>query len=307
MNILITGSTGFLGKELVQFLSKQNNLNLFLLTTKKTSERIDNAEYIEFDFNKSSNYDFMRNIDIVIHLAALQHQKDIRNISDYIHINLNFTEKLLQQSILNSVNKFIYLSTAQVHGEETQKGMCVSEDSPIDPKTDYAKSKYMAENLIKENLSKQKISYTIIRSPLIYGKNAKGNLRMLEKLIFSKMPIPLGGIKNKRSNISIYNLISFINYSLHNNDVNNETFLISDNEDISTTELIKKIIYFSGNKNILFQLPFNLLELILSILNQTVIYKKLTNNFEINISKILSSTSWYPSHKVNKSLNKIYN
>ena len=102
-------------------------------------------------------------------------------------------------------------------------------------------------------------------------------------------------------------LISFINYSLHNNDVNNETFLISDNEDISTTELIKKIIYFSGNKNILFQLPFNLLELILSILNQTVIYKKLTNNFEINISKILSSTSWHPSHKVNKSLNKIYN
>ena len=149
------------------------------------------------------------------------------------------------------------------------------------------------------------MSYTIIRSPLIYGKNVKGNLRNLEKLIFSKIPIPLGGIKNKRSNISTYNLTSFIDYSIHNNDVNNETFLISDNENISTTEFIKKIIYYSGNKNILFKLPFNLLKLILFALNQADIYKKLTNNFEINISKILSTTSWFPSHKVNQSLNKI--
>ncbi|WP_066351165.1 NAD-dependent epimerase/dehydratase family protein [Aliarcobacter skirrowii] len=215
MKILVTGSNGYLGSSFINQYNDKYNFEIFSLLTQK-------LEDINFD-----------KIDVILHCAALVHQKIEHSYKKYHDINVDYPLKLAKLAKQNGVKQFVFISTIAVYGEENES---LDENTICNPITPYGKSKLEAEKgLLK--LNDDNFTVSIIRPPMIYGKNAPGNIDSLVKLV-KKLPIiPLGKIANKRSFISIQNLCFIINEII--TQEKQGIFLASDDEPISTSRLIE--------------------------------------------------------------------
>lgn len=232
MRILITGEKGFVGSYFLNH-SKFNMCSISLRTN--PIEKIDFTKF-----------------DVVIHLAAMVHQmKDVPD-SEYFNINRDLTINVATQAKLAGVKHFIFFSTIKVYGESTEGNNVITEDSICDPKDAYGKSKLEAEKLLSK-LDTENFTVSIIRIPLVYGPNVKGNLRSLVKLV-NKLPIlPFGNINNKRNLVFIGNLLKYVEQIviLKKGGI----FLICDLNPISTSDLIQQIAKILGKKRLLLPIP----------------------------------------------------
>ena len=248
-NVLVTGSNGYLGNSFInQYKNKYKFENFSLLTQK--------LEDINFD-----------SVDIVLHCAALVHE-----------INVEYPLKLAKLAKENGVKQFVFISTIAVYGEEKEK---LDENTICNPITPYGKSKLEAEKeLLKLNDNNFVVS--IIRPPMVYGKDAPGNIDSLVKLV-KKLPIiPLGGIENKRSFISIQNLCHLIDVVIERQKAG--VFLASDDELLSTSRLIELISKNLNKKVYLLKIPF--FESLLKLVKPSF-HKRLYGSLEVhtNITK----------------------
>ena len=255
--LLITGSNGYLASNFLNQYKKVYDFEKFSLLNQK-------IEDINFD-----------NIDIILHCAALVHQKVEQPYEKYHEINVEYPVKLAKLAKQNSVKQFVFISTIAVYGEEKEK---LDENTICNPITPYGKSKLEAEKgLLK--LNDDSFIVSIIRAPMIYGKNAPGNIDSLIKLV-KKLPIiPLGKIDNKRSFISIQNLCFIINKIITHQKAG--IFLASDDEAISTSRLIELIAKNLDKKIYLVKIPF--FESLLKLVKPSF-YKRLYGSLEIDNS-----------------------
>lgn len=253
--LLITGSNGYLASNFLNQYKKVYDFEKFSLLNQK-------IEDINFD-----------NIDIILHCAALVHQKVEQPYEKYHEINVDYPLKLAKLAKQNSVKQFVFISTIAVYGEEKEK---LDENTICNPITPYGKSKLEAEKgLLK--LNDDSFIVSIIRAPMIYGKNAPGNIDSLVKLV-KKLPIiPLGKIENKRTFVSIQNLSYIIDEII--NQKQNGTFLVSDDESLSTSRLIELIAKNLDKKVYLVKIPF--FESLLKILKPSF-HKRLYGSLEID-------------------------
>ncbi len=255
--ILVTGSSGYLGSS---FINQDKNKYLF----KKFSLINQKLEDISFD-----------NIDVLLHCAAIVHQKIEYSYEKYNEINVVYPVKLAKLAKLNGVKQFIFISTIAVYGEDKEK---LDENTTCNPITYYGKSKLEAEKQLLE-LNDNRFIVSIIRPPMVYGKNAPGNIDSLVKLV-KKMPIlPLGEIENKRSFISIENLCYIINEII--TQQKSGVFLASDDKPISTSTLIELISKNLNKKMYLVKIPF--FETLLKALKPSF-HKRLYGSLEVNNS-----------------------
>lgn len=253
--ILLTGSNGYLGSS---FLNLYKNKYLF----EKFSLLNQKLEDINFD-----------GIDIVLHCAALVHQKMQHPYEKYHEINANYPVKLAKLAKQNGVKQFVFISTIAVYGEDKEK---LDENTPYEPITPYGKSKLEAEKQLLK-LSDDSFIVTIIRPPMIYGKNAPGNIDSLIKLV-KKLPVlPFGKIENKRTFISIQNLCYIIDEIITQQQ--NGIFLASDDESLSTSKLIEEIAGNLDKKVCLIKIPF--FESFLKVLKPSF-HKRLYGSLEID-------------------------
>jgi len=255
--ILLTGSNGYLGS---YFLSQYQN--------KYTFEKFSllNQKLKDINFN---------NIDAVLHCAALVHQKVEYSYEKYYEINVDYPLKLIKLAKENGVKQFVFISTVAVYGEDEKK---LDENTICNPTTPYGKSKLEAEKGLL-NLNDDSFIVSIIRPPMIYGKNAPGNIDSLIKLV-KKLPIlPLGKIENKRSFISIQNLCYLINEVITQQKAG--IFLASDDEPLSTSKLIKLISKNLDKKIYLIKIPF--FESLLKIVKPSF-HKRLYGSLEVDNS-----------------------
>jgi nucleoside-diphosphate-sugar epimerase len=253
--ILVTGSNGYLGNSFInQFESKY--------TFKKFSLLNEKLESINFD-----------SIDIVIHCAALVHQKVEQPYDKYHEINVEYPVKLAKLAKVNDVKQFIFISTIAVYGEYLEK---LDENTSCNPITPYGKSKLEAEKQLLK-LNDENFGVSIIRPPMIYGKSAPGNIDSLIKLV-KKLPIlPLGKIDNKRSFIYIGNICHLVDEIITQEKAG--IFLAVDNEPLSTSKLIE-LIAINLDKNIyLIKIPF--FESLLKTVKPSF-YKRLYGSLEVN-------------------------
>ncbi len=296
MKVLLTGATGFIGKKLIDLLSSNNDIEITVSTRRDDYKNNKVKNIIVQEINSISEWDYLENIDIVIHLAATQHIiKTKTNINTFKELNIDGTKRLIDYSIKNKIKKFIYLSTVQVHGDFTNRFESINENSPYNPQSDYARSKIAAEEyIIRKFLNFCETKFIIIRSPLIYGKGVKGNLKSLKKLLRLNIPIPLDGVNNSRSLISLSNITNFIYKCVYYNHIENEVFLISDNNNMSTSKLIRKMVKYSKSPLIMFYLPKILLKSFFILVNKKIYIKKLLLDYKIDISKVLKMTDWHP-------------
>tara|TARA_X000000950_G_scaffold129553_1_gene161835 strand:- start:5916 stop:6848 length:933 start_codon:yes stop_codon:yes gene_type:complete len=307
MNILITGSSGFIGRQLAKNLLKNSNFNLSLVSRNKNIDTPIKINYIYCDLNHNFEWDsYLKNIDIVIHLAAAQHKKKNFNKKYYWQINYESTKKLSKAIAKSTVTKFIYLSTIKVYGEKNRSLDKVDNNSNCYPANDYALSKYEAENAILKNLKKTSVYYYILRTPLVYGPDAKGNFKLLTILLNNILPNPLLGFYSKRSMISIYNLVDFIKYIIATPNVPSDIYLVSDNEDVSLSQFSKLIVLSLNRKKIQIKISPIFFLFILKILNKKYLFDKMNDRFVIDISHTLKNTGWAPKYSISQSLKKIF-
>lgn len=284
MNILITGATGFIGRELIKKFDKKE-LTILSRTYIEDYKNI-NHSLEDFINKKCINSKF----DVAIHLAGLAHE----TFSDStLTSNLKSTMALAEQLAINGMKRFIFLSSIGVNGGVTF-GTPFSEQSLPKPHTKYSLCKYNIEIALQDLAKELKFELVIIRSPLVYGINAPGNFGRVFNLISKGIPLPFGMIKNSKSFISVSNLSDFIKLAVKHPNVSNELFLVSDDNPISTKDMVLDIWKAKGIKCFLLPIPSFLLRLVLFLLGKTPMSVQLIDDLEIDNRKAKKLTGWTP-------------
>jgi nucleoside-diphosphate-sugar epimerase len=248
--VLVTGATGFVGKALCEHLLNRGFIVKAVGRKAKFSFTHSRLHYFSVQsIDEATNWQaIMPGVEVVVHLAARVHQmkeKGLKKLALYQKTNVLGTQQLAKAAIHHEVKRFIYMSTVKVLAEKTIETPLRAEDQPR-PKEAYSLSKLQGEQILCQESKRSGMEWVIIRPPLIYGKGVMGNFKKLLKLAQSRFPLPFATIKNKRSLVSIQNLISLIECCLSHPNARSEVFLVSDNEDLSTGQLIKNFATRSG-------------------------------------------------------------
>lgn len=276
--IIVTGASGYLGS---QFIKAYKNLYSF----KKFS-------LLKTPFN---NLNF-ENISCIIHCAALVHQTNKWHYDHYYNINVEYPFNLAKQAKNKGVKQFIFISSIAVYDSSLK---LIDESSKINPSSDYGKSKFEAEKLL-EKLSDNNFIVSIVRLPMIYGDKAPGNISKLINLV-NKFPIlPFAGIKNRRTFVYIGNLCYGINKIIERQL--GGVFLISDDDYISTTGLIKLIDRNNRNRKCLIKIP--LLKRILQIFKPNI-YEKLYSDLIVDSKESRIKLNYKNPFTINEAFEKL--
>lgn len=304
-NLLITGASGFVGRALISKLALETNHFVRVSVRKKTQfpSQIEVIENMEASSNTNWT-DALRGVDIVIHLLARVHVMDEQAadpLLEFRNVNVDATIDLAKLAAKQGIKRFVFLSSVKVNGESTSHKPFSESDLPH-PQDAYAISKWEAEEALRKISKDTGMEVVIIRSPLVYGPNVKANFLKMMQYIKRGIPLPLGAIQNKRSLISIDNLVDFITTAISHPKAANETFLISDDEDISTTDLLHRIAQCMGKSARLISVPPKILFFIFNIVGRQDFGDRLLGSLEIDITKAKKLLAWSPPKTLDEGL-----
>jgi nucleoside-diphosphate-sugar epimerase len=204
------------------------------------------------------------------------------------------------------VKRFIYISSIKVNGEQTSSSSPYAADDIPQPLDAYGVSKYEAEEGLKNLVLNAGMELVIIRPPLIYGPGMKGNLAAIKNLVDKSFPLPFAGIKNKRSLVSIDNLVDLIALCVTHPGAKNQTFLVSDNEDISTTQLFQFVAETRGKSLVMFKMPISLMKFSLRLFGKIDLYERIFGSLQVDITKTQEMLNWRPRIGVKEGVRRAF-
>ena len=306
--ILITGSSGFLGQYLAQYLAEKGYSTLAHTRIAQTFAH-PNIININFDLNDNLDSVNLSEVEVVIHCAGRAHvmnETAISPLEAYRQANVQGTLNLAQKAVKSGVKRFIYLSSIKVNGEQTtiqpfKPSDAVNTDDP------YGLSKYEAEQALLELSKKTGLEVVIIRPVLIYGPNVKANFKSMVKLASKKLPLPIGCLDNKRSMVSVYNLADLIHTCMTHPNANREVFLASDQDDISVKQLFEKLAHYQNNKLLMLPVPKSLIGFLSSLVGKKSVASRLCSGLVVDSSKNTKVLGWTAPYTVDASLEKMFN
>lgn len=238
----------------------------------------------------------LEDVDTVVHSAGVVHKtkKDIKNgPSEYWRVNVAGTERLALSCARMGVRRFIFVSSIGANGEFTDDKP-FTEDDILNPIGAYAVSKREAENVLLKVAGETGMEVVILRPPLVYGPGVKANFKNLMKLASSGLPLPFGGIDNRRSFIYLGNLVDAIELCIDHRMAAGETFLVSDGQDVSTPDLIKMIASAMSKRPFLFSMHMGILRTMCKIAGKTEELDKMTGSLMVDSGKIRRLLGWKP-------------
>ena len=302
MKILVTGASGFIGAAVCRQLTSENQ-NVLPVYRNAHSSGLNIG-----NINGSTNWNSaLSNITHVIHTAARVHimsENVAAPLPEFRRVNVEGTLNLARQAAESGVTRFIFISSAKVNGEQTNAGIAFTEEDVLSPDDPYAISKHEAEEGLRHLASETSLEIVIIRPPLVYGPGVKANFLSLMKLISIGFPLPLGRIDNRRSMVSLDNLIDFITTCITHPEAANQTFLVSDGEDLSVTQLLRRLASAMDIPSRLIPVPSTWLQLGLSIVGKKSIANRLCGSLQVDITKAKTLLGWSPILSVDAGLNK---
>jgi nucleoside-diphosphate-sugar epimerase len=310
---LITGATGFVGSRLAGFLSSQfPEMELRLAVRRRPDElqvpsvlSVGSIEVVG-DINPYTNWsNSLVGVDVVIHLAARVHVMNdvaLDPLEEYRNANTLATIHLAQEAAKAGVKRFIYLSSIKVNGEETLPGQSYSEASTPAPIDSYGVSKWEAELGLEKVCAQTGMEFVIIRPPLIYGPGVRANFQKLMGLVAKGLPLPFGAVHNQRSMLALDNLVSFIADVMTNPLAANQRFLLSDGEDISTTQLLKLLAKGMGKSSWLIPIPVFILRTAAQVMGVSAAADRLLGSLQIDSGKARQLLQWQPPLSVEEGI-----
>jgi len=291
--LLLTGATGFIGGAILQALPS-NKVKVLGRSRPENGSSIFVASEIKTGIDYSHA---LVDVNVIIHSAARAHiMNDTAEepLEAFREVNSLGTLNLACQAAKAGVSRFIFISTVKVNGERTEKDKPFRFNNPSMPEDAYGISKSEAEFGLRA-LSKQTgMEVVIIRSPLVYGPGVKANFAAMMKLASKNLPLPLGAIHNKRSLVALDNLVDLIVTCIDHPKAANETFLVSDDQDVSTTELLNKMTVAAGKKPWLIPVPMKLIQLGAAVLGKKAVADRLCGNLQVDISHTKEVLGWTP-------------
>ena len=308
MSILVTGSTGFVGTALIERLIKDQFFVSATVRNASTNKCNSDVNLIDIG-HLTSSLDWshaLRGVNTIVHLAARAHilnDKSKDPLGDYRCINVDCSLNLARQAARAGVKRFIYMSSIKVNGEFTiLGGAFTAQDTPM-PQDFYGISKYEAELGLRAIAAEFGMEVVIIRSPLVYGPGVKANFLSMMNWLRRGIPLPLGGItKNRRSFVFIDNLISLIDACINHPAAANQTFLVSDDEDLSTAGLLEHMALALGRPSKLIAVPAVLITLGAKLVDRSEIAQRLCGSLQVDIKKTKDLLGWSPPVSVNEGL-----
>jgi nucleoside-diphosphate-sugar epimerase len=293
VKLLLTGSTGFLGRA----LQKKLDDHLVILTSR--SDEIENSSrFFRKIISSTENFlDCLNDVDVVIHTAARVHQmNDLAEDpqKEFMEINCFGTLNLARQAAQAGVKRFIFLSSIKVNGEQSHPDQPFRFDDPRKPRDPYGISKARAEEGLLKIAAETKLEVTIIRPPLVYGPDVKANFAALLRLASKNLPLPLGSVYNKRSFIALDNLVSLIVTCVDHPKAANQIFLVSDDDDISTAKLFTIMVEAFGKEARLFSISPFLLRGIARLIGKEDMIDRLCGDLRLDIEHTKNTVDWAP-------------
>ena len=220
-------------------------------------------------------------------------------------VNVEGTDNLARQAAATGVRRFVFLSSVKVNGEFTQKGRPFTADDAPAPEDPYGVSKYEAEKLLRQIATETGMEVVIIRPPLVYGPGVKANFESMMRWLARCVPLPLAAVtQNRRSFVAIDNLVDLIMTCLSHPAAANQTFLVSDGEDLSTSDLLRRMGAALGHPARLFYVSPSMLKLGAQVVNKSGIYQRLCGSLQLDIAKTRQLLGWTPPVSVDEGLRR---
>ncbi len=260
--------------------------------------------------NQSSTTDWsnaLHGVDVVVHCAARVHvMQDGASdpLAAYRRVNVEGTLNLARQAAARGVRRFIFVSSIKVNGEATQPGHPFKADGAPAPLDLYGVSKLEAEQVLRALEAETGMEVVIVRPPLVYGPGVKANFASMMRWVERGVPLPLGAIHNARSMVALDNLVDLLMVCIKHPSAAGQTFLVSDGEDVSTTELLRRTAQARGKKPLLVPVPAAVLELGAALLGKRAVAQRLCGSLQVDIEKTRNLLNWAPPLTLDQGLRK---
>jgi UDP-glucose 4-epimerase len=236
-------------------------------------------------------------VDTIVHLAARVHVMNdtaANPLEEFRRVNTHGTERLARAAAEAGVRRLVFISSVKVNGELALPETPFSEVSSPHPVDPYGVSKLEAEESLKRIADATGLEVTIIRPPLIYGPGVAGNFNSLLRLVHRVMPMPFGAIRNRRSMISLTNLVDFIACSINHPGAASETFMVSDGKDRATPELVRHLASGMGRPARLFSMPESAIRALARMTGKESAIDRLWGSLVLDTRKARQMLGWMP-------------
>lgn len=309
MKVLVTGGNGFLGSAVLRELQAQRIDSVG--TVRKHHGENPAEEFVQVgDINAQTDWNVaLEGVEAVVHCAARVHvmNEDADNaLEAFREVNVEGTLNLARLAANAGVKRLLFISSIKVNGEGTRLGRLFRHDDAPAPEDAYGQSKAEAEAGLLAVARETGLDVVIIRPPLVYGPGVKANFASLMRLASKNLPLPLGAIRNKRSMVALENLVSLIVTCINHPNAANQTFLVSDDQDISTTELLTLMTRAAGKTPRLLPIPMSWLSVGAAMLGKKSIADRLCGSLQVDIGHTKESLGWTPPLSVENGIKRCF-
>lgn len=307
--VAVTGASGFIGQALVSKLGGLPRFSVLAWSRGGSLNAVGGAQLVQHgDLSTDTDWqERLVGVDVVLHTVARVHvMRDpaADPLAAFRAVNAEGTLNLSRQAAAAGVRRLVFISSIKVNGETTAPGQSFSADDVPAPLDSYGVSKMEAEQGLRKIAAQTGMEVVIIRPPLVYGPGVKANFLAMMRWLSRGIPLPLGAIHNRRSLVALDNLVDLIVTCIDHPTAANQTFLMSDGEDLSTTDLLRRMGRALGKPARLLPVPATLLKTGAALVGRPELAQRLCGNLQVDISKTRALLGWTPPISVDEGLRR---
>ena len=300
--VLVTGATGFVGRELCETLSRRGYTVRAALRSERAVPACIAEKAVVGEIGSATDWAAaLDGVDYVVHAAARVHVMNDAEVDLYFETNAHGTRRLAMAAAQAGVSRFLFLSSIKVNGEETRGRAYLATDTP-DPGDAYGRSKLAGEKSVQEIGTSTAMETVIVRPPLVYGPGVKANFLRLLGWVAKERPMPFAAIGNSRSLVSVWNLTDLLLRVLQHPAAAGKAWLVSDGADLSTPLLIRTIARSMGRPVRLLPVPPALLQLAGALVGKKAEVTRLCGSLAVDIEPTRRELDWTPPISVDESI-----
>ncbi|HEX8592556.1 MAG TPA: SDR family oxidoreductase [Pseudomonas sp.] len=305
--VAVTGATGFVGGAVSRYLSAHPRFSVRIAVRGAFPDAGRAVEVVTIaSIEPNAQWKaFVENADVVVHAAARVHVMNDTSMNpeaEYFRINVAGTLNLAEQAASAGVKRFIFISSIKVNGEATAPNKPFIADQQANPSDPYGVSKAQAEQGLRLLAARTGMEVVIIRPVLVYGPGVKANFLNMMRWLDKGVPLPLGAIDNRRSLVALDNLVDLIATCTWHPAAANQTFLVSDGEDLSTTGLLRQMAQALGKPGRLIPVPMWMLTSAAALLGKGRFSQRLCGSLQVDITKTCTMLDWTPPVTVKEAM-----